>query len=154
MKIDNIDYSFSEVTSLATLNSAKELNIKNSVLIDLIYKINDGLIQYQTNMGHRSIFEMAHYINNYIEITDISFAKDSLDFQFCQKLIPKLMGSDERIEKSILHTVKIITNNEIDNGDKFLANNLKGLSYPKTLNKLQRMYKYYMQNGFVNFANV
>lgn len=154
LKVDNIDHSFSGITSLATLNSAKALKDNQVVLVDLIYEINDGLTQYRTNMGHRSIFEMAHYINNYIEITDMSFAEEALDLQFCQKLIPKLMGADERVEKSILHTVRTITNNTIDNGDQLLASDLNGLRYPKTLNKLQRMYRYYMQNGFVNFANV
>ena len=155
LKVEKIDSSFSEITSLPTLKSAKKLNNSRSDLIDLIYKINDGLIQFRTNMGHRSIFEMAHYINNYIQISgDNSLAEEALDLQLCQKLIPKLMGADERVEKSLLHTAKTITQGKIHNEDLLSTSDMTAFDYPKTLDKLQRMYKYYTQNGFVNFANV
>jgi energy-coupling factor transporter ATP-binding protein EcfA2 len=155
LKSEKIDTSFSEVTSLATLNSAKTLNKTSADIVSLIYDINDGLAQYRTNMGHRSIFEITHYINNYIEISgDDTLAKEALDLQFCQKLIPKLMGADERVAKSILHTATTITQGTIHNEDLLTISDMTSFDYPKTLDKLQRMYKYYMENGFVNFANV
>ncbi|WP_426359674.1 McrB family protein [Pseudocolwellia sp. HL-MZ19] len=155
LKVDNLNHTFSKIKTLPTINSAKALNQNKPELIELIYSINDGLNQYRTNMGHRSIFEITHYINNYIaECGDESLAEEALDLQFCQKLIPKLMGADERVELSILHTVSTITSGELNNSDHVLTADMSQHSYPKTLNKLQRMYKYYTQNGFVNFANV
>lgn len=161
LKVDNIDHSFAKIKTLPTINSAKELNQSKPELIELIYSINDGLNQYRTNMGHRSIFEMTHYINNYIaECNDESLAEEALDLQLCQKLIPKLMGADQRAELSILHTIKTITGGKIDKSDQLANSNdvenliESGFSYPKTIDKLKRMYTYYSQNGFVNFANV
>jgi energy-coupling factor transporter ATP-binding protein EcfA2 len=155
LKSEKINTSFSEITSLPTLNSAKKLNDTKDDLVSLIYDINDGLAQYRTNMGHRSIFEITHYINNYIEISgDDSLAMEALDLQLCQKLIPKLMGADERVAKSILHTATTITQGSIHNEDLLTTSDMTRFDYPKTLDKLQRMYKYYMENGFVNFANV
>lgn len=155
LKVDKINHAFAKIKTLPTINSAKALNQSKPDLVQLIYSINDGLNQYRTNMGHRSIFEMTHYINNYIaECSDENLAEEALDLQFCQKLIPKLMGADERVELSILHTVSIITSEALNNPDHVLKADMSQYSYPKTLNKLQRMYKYYTQNGFVNFANV
>lgn len=155
LKVDKIDHSFSKMKALATINSAKTLNNIKPELITLIYSINDGLNQYRTNMGHRSIFEITHYINNYIdECGDENLAEQALDLQLSQKLIPKLMGADERVELSILHTVSTITSGTLNNADHVLTADMTQYNYPKTLNKLQRMYKYFTQNGFVNFANV
>lgn len=154
LKTDKINSNFSEIKFLPNLNSAKKLHSLRPDLIDILYEVNDGLIQYRTNMGHRSIFEIAHYINLYIDITDITYAEEALDLQLSQRLIPKLAGADERVEESILHTAKILSKNEIDNADAMLNIDTAKLPYPITLNKLQKMYKYYRQNGFVNFANV
>ena len=155
LKVDHLNHDFSTIKAIPTINSAKKLNQNKSELIELIYSINDGLNPYSTNMGHRSIFEITHYINNYIEeCGDESLAEEALDLQFCQKLIPKLMGADERVELSILHTVSIITSGVLNNSNHVLTADMAQYSYPKTLKKLQRMYKYYTQNGFVNFANV
>ncbi|MBZ2194291.1 AAA family ATPase [Pseudoalteromonas arctica] len=155
LKVDHLNHDFSTIKAIPTINSAKKLNQNKPELIELIYSINDGLNPYRTNMGHRSIFEITHYVNKYIaECNDESLAEEALDLQFCQKLIPKLMGADERVELSILHTVSIITTGELNNPDHVLNADMTQYKYPKTLNKLQRMYKYYTQNGFVNFANV
>ncbi len=155
LKVDEISPNFSSVNSLANLNSAKRLNEKLPSLIDLIYSINDGLVPYRKNMGHRSIFEIAHYINLYTDITnDIGLADEALDLQICQKLIPKLIGADERVEQSIFHTVKVLTDDHVYDGDSLLNMDASIYTYPRALGKLQRMYKYYIQNGFVNFANV
>ncbi|MBO7928067.1 AAA family ATPase [Pseudoalteromonas sp. K222D] len=155
LKVDHLNHDFSTIKAIPTINSAKKLNQNKPELIELIYSINDGLNPYRTNMGHRSIFEITHYVNQYIaECNDESLAEEALDLQFCQKLIPKLMGADERVELSILHTVSIITTGELNNPDHVLNADMTQYKYPKTLNKLQRMYKYYTQTGFVNFANV
>jgi len=155
LKVDSLDHTFSTIRSLPTINSAKQLNDSRPNLVDLIYSVNDGLNQFRTNMGHRSIFEITDYINNYIKISgDASLAEDALDLQFCQKLIPKLMGADERVEHSIIHTVTILTDGKLNNSDHILMEDMTSHNYPKTLDKLQRMFKYYTQNGFVNFANV
>lgn len=158
LKVDTLNDSFSQIETLPTLESIKKLNDSHPDLVSLIYDINDQLHKFRTNMGHRSIFEIAHYINIFIEGTntqsDVELAIAALDFQLCQKLIPKLIGADERVEESILCTIKTLTDNEVNTSDQVLHNDLTGFAYPKTLEKLQRMYKYYNQNGFVNFANV
>ena len=99
LKITNIDANFSTIKSIPTIQSIKHLNTYAPKLVNLIYDINDELHQYRTNMGHRSIFEMAHYINNYVEPLDSKrddFAIEALDFQLCQKLVPKLMSDQSR----------------------------------------------------------
>jgi|LWDU01.1.fsa_nt_gi energy-coupling factor transporter ATP-binding protein EcfA2 len=162
LKINHLNAGFSQIQSLPTLNSLKELNASNSNIVDLIYSINDDLCQYRTNMGHRSIFEMAYYINNYLEgldltelnITNDDAVKEALDLQLSQKLVPKLMGADERVEKSIQLTIEKLTENAVNSTDQILQADMGQYDYPKTLDKLQRMYRYYNANGFVNFANV
>lgn len=154
LKTERINSNFSKINSLPNLNSAIRLKNKNEELITLLYDINDGLIPFRTNMGHRSIFEIAHYINLYTESAGPEYAEEALDIQLCQKLIPKLTGADERVEQSILHTVKVLTLNAENTGDMLLAMNYSEYKYPKSLSKLQKMYRYYRQNGFVNFANV
>ena len=56
------------------------------------------------------------------------------------------MGADERVELSILHTVSTITSGVLNNSDHVLTADMSQYNYPKTLNKLQRMYKYYTLN--------
>jgi uncharacterized protein YjaZ len=81
-------------------------------------------------------------------------AKEALDLQLNQKLVPKLMGADERVEKSIQLTIDKLTDSTVNSTDQILQADMSQYGYPKTLDKLQRMYRYYDANGFVNFANV
>jgi hypothetical protein len=162
LKINHLNTGFSQIQSLPTLNSLRKLNASNPNIVDLIYSINNDLCQYRTNMGYRSIFEMAYYINNYLEgldltelnITNDDAAKEALDLQLNQKLVPKLMGADERVEKSIQLTIDKLTDSTVNSTDQILQADMSQYGYPKTLDKLQRMYRYYDANGFVNFANV
>lgn len=154
-KVDGIDPAFSQITSLATMKGASRLNETHPELIKTIYDVNDGLIKPRTNMGHRAIFEMCHYVDIYTAtLNDPNKATEALDIQFSQKLIPKLMGSDDRVETSILHTVKTLTQGKVNSGEQLRDENMSQYAYPKTLDKLQRMFNYYVHNGFVNFANV
>ncbi|WP_318514373.1 McrB family protein [Photobacterium leiognathi] len=155
LKVDEIDPAFSQVTSLATMEGASRLKTTHPELITTIYDVNDGLIKLRTNMGHRAIFEMCHYVDIYTAtLSDPSKATEALDIQFSQKLIPKLMGSDDRVEASILHTVEVLTQGKVNSGEQLRGENMSRYDYPKTLDKLQRMFNYYVHNGFVNFANV
>lgn len=154
LRVNTINTNFSQIQNLPTLESIKLLQKNNRDLVTLIYDINDGLLPHRANMGHRAIFEIAEYVNFFNMHINSSEAKDALDFQLCQKLIPKLMGADERVESSILHTVNILSNNTILTEEQLLSADLTNVDFSRTLEKLKRMLRYYSQNGFVNFANV
>ena len=153
-KVNGIDAFFAQIKSLPSIHSAMSLKETNEDLVNVLYDINDGLIPLRTNMGHRSIFEIAHYINLYTKICGHEYGIDALDAQLCQKLIPKITGVDERVEQSILHIAKILTANAISGEEGLLTIDFSNFDYPRTLRKLHKMYKYFKQNGFVNFANI
>jgi hypothetical protein len=153
LKTSKIECNFSEIKNISSIESAKELNNNRRDIVDLIYNINDKLIPFRTNLGHRSIFEISHYILNYIKILGDEYAFEALDWQLSQKLIPKLMGADERIEISIIKCLEELLNIEINNFEDVISNEYTS-NFPKTVDKLIRMYKYFTVNGYVNFTNV
>ncbi len=76
-----------------------------------------------------------------------------IDAVIMQKLLPKLHGSQRKLEGT-LRTLGELCLREGQNIDDYFVkdNPVKGVKYPLSLDKLVRMYKGVVNNGFVSYA--
>ena len=98
--------------------------------------------------GYRTVNE----ISRYLHFADGELTADSaIDTALLQKLLPKLHGSAKKLKKVLEPMWKLCLNDgvtkEID--ADFSATDFK---YPESAEKIQRMYKAVVDNGFTSFA--
>lgn len=76
-----------------------------------------------------------------------------IDAAIMQKLLPKLHGSQRKLE-GILRTLGELCLNEGQNVEDYFVKDkpIAGVKYPLSLDKLARMYKGVVNNGFVSYA--
>lgn len=76
-----------------------------------------------------------------------------IDAVIMQKLLPKLHGSQRKLEGT-LRTLGELCLNDGQNIDDYFREDepIKGVKYPLSLDKLVRMYKGVVNNGFVSYA--
>ncbi|MEO7357752.1 MAG: hypothetical protein ABIY50_09585 [Ignavibacteria bacterium] len=142
-----IDLSRDKTT---TFDDSKELNISLLLLFECLKVAG-------SEFGYRSAGEINRFAA-IIKKLNPSYTLDNIiDFAVMQKLLPKLHGSKRKLE-SVLKTLLnqclidkiktedyLIEKSEITNSD---------LKYPVSAEKLRRMYKNLMQNGFTSYAEL
>lgn len=76
-----------------------------------------------------------------------------IDAVIMQKLLPKLHGSQRKLE-SVLRTLGELCLNDDQNVEDYFVKDkpITGVKYPLSLDKLVRMYKGVVNNGFVSYA--
>jgi len=102
--------------------------------------------------GYRTAFEMLLLIKNLNTISDLS-KNESIDIAVMQKLLPKLHGSRSKISKVLDALILLCLKDgqifSIAKSDEVLAENV---NYPIAFEKLVRMYKNALDNGFTSYA--
>lgn len=149
-------------------------NKQSEIFIDRVYKaydnvdysrINNVLKTFFTNLkaagaefGYRTANEIGRLIDN-LEYFG-SDLNESIDYAVMQKLLPKLHGSRSKM----IRVLPILANSCLtDNSSKtFLDEFVKGtdvfnihrdiIKYPVSLDKICRMYKNALDNGFTSYA--
>ena len=113
--------------------------------------------------GYRTSNEMAILINNIMDYTDSKDLKalvnNSLDIAIMQKLLPKLHGSRSKMIK-ILPSLCGLCYDSSENDpksilDSYLTNDFKTpdfIKYQISFDKICRMYKNALENGFTSYA--
>ncbi|QKJ23667.1 McrB family protein [Poseidonibacter lekithochrous] len=138
--------NFTEL-NLATMESYKGLPPK--IKTHLI-EINAILKEYHLHFGYRTANEVALYINNaikYIDNTEIT-QLTALDNQLVQKVFPKLNGSYAMLEAPLNKILKYLSKQ--DDISKIKA---EDTLFPKTINKLQKMYHKLATSGYTSFID-
>jgi hypothetical protein len=109
--------------------------------------------------GYRNATEIIRLINQISIINPILTLNEKLDIAIMQKLLPKLHGSRRKLSPilNILGTLCLDTS-KIKNieQDVFMVNDFDFKSayvyYPISLEKISRMYKGAIENGFASYA--
>ncbi|SKB99221.1 hypothetical protein [Dyadobacter psychrophilus] len=144
-------------TGFVELVLNKQIEMSDKALINnALLSFFEQLQKAGAEFGYRSAAEIVRFaaIANYIEpewkVSEI------IDAAIVQKLLPKVHGSRRRLEP-ILKTLAALCGSDADEIENFL-NSKKELAelgivhYPVTLEKLKRMYKSLIDNGFTSFA--
>ena len=123
-------------------------------------KLNETLLHFFSrlkNAGAEFGFRSAREICTFVTIADRlvpEWTEDEvIDAVIMQKLLPKLHGSQRKLE-GILRTLGEFCLNEGQNVEDYFVKDkpIAGVKYPLSLDKLVRMYKGVVNNGFVSYA--
>lgn len=144
--------------SLLKLSEHKKYSIAD------IGSINEALVVFfgelkktGAEFGYRSATEILRLINQLTILDDELSTNEKVDIAIMQKLLPKLHGSRRKL-CPVLETlgsfcisgdIKIIK--DVFDKDDFEFNSSNVL-YPLSLEKIARMYKGAIDNGFTSFA--
>ena len=101
--------------------------------------------------GYRTANEIFRYINN---VGDELGKHGALDTAILQKLLPKLHGSRKKLSPvlSALWQLCFVENSSIAIESVKDFADVKGLIYPTSAEKILRMYRAVVDNGFTSFA--
>lgn len=122
-----------------------------------IIGINNILKKYNLHFGYRTASEISLYIshvNKYVTTPNQSILNKALDYQITQKILPKINGTQARIEKAILELFNAFTEERVDieNVDpnevaNFDPNTSK---YPNAVRKLKTIHSKLSAYGFAS----
>ena len=152
-----IDLSVLESKGAAMAKSFLEIAKDNAIekddeYSDILVKFFNELKKVGAEFGYRTAVEMLLLIKKLNIISSIS-KKESIDIAVMQKLLPKLHGSRSKISKVldslILLCLKDGQTFSIAKSDEVLDENIL---YPIAFEKLVRMYKNALDNGFTSYA--
>ncbi|AYM99377.1 McrB family protein [Chryseobacterium sp. 3008163] len=142
------------------------LKISEDYKLEKNPKISEELISFFNQLknvgaefGYRSATEILQLVSK-LKMLEPSFQdKDCLDIAIMQKLLPKLHGSRSKLVKILLSlSVLCLENISYEYFEKeydtLYKNNFDGITvkYPISFEKLTRMYKNVLANGFTSYA--
>lgn len=135
------------------LEIASDNNIeKDDEYSEVLVKFFNELKKIGAEFGYRTAVEMLLLIKK-LNIIGVVSKNESIDIAVMQKLLPKLHGSRSKISKVldalILLCLKDGQTFSIAKSDEVLPENI---NYPIAFEKLVRMYKNALDNGFTSYA--
>jgi 5-methylcytosine-specific restriction protein B len=141
--------------SIASRNSI----IENDTIAQELVLFFKQLQPVCAEFGYRSATEILQLVTKLKTLEPTITDNDCLDVAITQKLLPKLHGSRSKLVK-ILITLSSLCLDDISKEDfekkfdDFYKNNFEGISikYPISFEKLIRMYKNVLANGFTSYA--
>lgn len=140
------DLNFSN-TSLASKEDYQQLP---DYIQEYLFDINDILKKYHLHFGYRVANEVARYINQvkiYVGDSE-SIIKKALDFQLIQKVFPKLSGTYAVLEAPLRELLLYFIKHKFTDITKI---NPQQTDYPRTVEKLLRMYSSLSTKGHSSF---
>lgn len=149
---------FYHTKSFMKLVDNSNLNIDYSTLSDILLTFFSNLKIAGAEFGYRSINEIAKLVRN-LQFFG-SDLDEAIDFAVMQKLLPKLHGSRSKMVRvlplladSCIDEVnaKALLGEYVKGGDVFVKYKDK-ITYPVSLEKICRMYKNALDNGFTSYA--
>ena len=140
-----------------TIASSRISKSIDEYIKDEIIRINSILKRHNLHFGYRIASEISLYIYNvkkYVINPNQNILDRALDFQITQKILPKINGTQARIEKAILELLNAFTDGEIDieNADPYEVANLDPSSskYPDSVRKLKNIHAKLSTYGFAS----
>lgn len=133
--------------------TTKDRDVINKTLLNFF----DELQKTGAEFGYRSATEILRLINQLATLNNELKTSEKLDIAIMQKLLPKLHGSRRKLSP-ILETLgsfcvkadfKVVK--DVFEKDNFDYSN-ENVLYPLSLEKIARMYKGAVENGFASFA--
>lgn len=125
---------------------------KDDEYTDILLKFFNELKMVGAEFGYRTAVEMLLLIKKLNVISSVS-KDESIDIAIMQKLLPKLHGSRSKVSK-VLNSLILLCMKDgqifsITKIDEVLPENIR---YPIAFEKLVRMYKNALDNGFTSYA--
>ncbi len=146
----NLEQAYSACADMAVdfVTKAKSPVEKDEKNKDVLLSFFKELKEVNAEFGYRTVNE----ISRYLHFADGDLEDDSaIDTAILQKLLPKLHGSRKKLVPVLTSLWQLCLNDgvtkEIDT--EFNATDFK---YPESAEKIQRMYKAVVDNGFTSFA--
>ena len=146
----NLEQAYSACADMAVdfVTKAKSQVEKDEKNKDVLLSFFKELKKVNAEFGYRTVNE----ISRYLHFADGNLEDDSaIDTAILQKLLPKLHGSRKKLVPVLTSLWQLCLNDgvtkEIDT--EFNATDFK---YPESAEKIQRMYKAVVENGFTSFA--
>jgi 5-methylcytosine-specific restriction protein B len=132
---------------------------KNESAITELGKFFNELKKVGAEFGYRSASEIIQLITKLKTLDNSINDNDSIDIAIMQKLLPKLHGSRSKLVKILIALsglcIEGITVEEFEKKfDDFYKNDFDGIDkkYPISFEKIIRMYKNVLANGFTSYA--
>ena len=138
-----------------------EMSADQSFAVD--EEINDALIKFfgelsktGTEFGYRSASEILRLIHQLSVLDNSLGTPQKIDIAIMQKLLPKLHGSQRRISSTLKTLGSFCMSGTVDIEKIFQDENFDykrtDVLYPLSLEKVARMYRVAIANGFTSFA--
>ncbi|WHY87066.1 AAA family ATPase [Neobacillus novalis] len=132
----------------------KDLYSSNKKLVDNataeLEKMNESLQLINAHVGYRVRDEICFYLD-YNENSDLLEQKVAFDHCILQKILPRISGSDKRVEQLLTELYRLFTGRGyIENQDGF-EEELKHAKYPKSAAKVLEMLRRLRDDGFTSF---
>jgi 5-methylcytosine-specific restriction protein B len=135
---------------------------ENYQLTDSQYIINNFFVELQKSgaeFGYRTAFEISKLIYKLKEF-GLTDKNDQLDIAIMQKMLPKLHGSRTKLTRTLKPLAKLCLVAVNDTFDKEYFENFENINfkeddnikYKLSFEKIMRMYKNAVENGFASYA--
>jgi MoxR-like ATPase len=116
----------------------------------VLVEINNLLQINGSHVGYRVRDEICFYLA-YNEESKVMERKAALDHCILQKILPRLAGSDTRIERVLKALFKLFTNKEIEYAHDAALEDVTYAVYPKSAEKVLEMIRRLEDDGFTSF---
>jgi len=124
-----------------------------------IHKFFKELQKSGAEFGYRTAFEISKLIFK-LEEFGLNDEDDKIDIAIMQKMLPKLHGSRTKLTRTLKPLAKFCLHNVDDAFDDKYFNNYDNIDFEKDVNikyklsfeKIMRMYKNGVENGFASYA--
>jgi 5-methylcytosine-specific restriction endonuclease McrBC GTP-binding regulatory subunit McrB len=159
LKLENLKGKGTQLAeSFLSIAHSDEI-VKNDVVAKELVLFFKHLQLVGAEFGYRSASEIMQLITKLKLLEPKIKSNDSLDIAIMQKLLPKLHGSRSKLVKILVALAGLciegITIEEFEKKfDEYYKNDFEGLTrkYPISFEKIIRMYKNVLANGFTSYA--
>ena len=146
----NLEQAYSACADMAVdfVTKTKSQVEKDEKNKDVLLSFFKELKEVNAEFGYRTVNE----ISRYLHFADGDLEDDSaIDTAILQKLLPKLHGSRKKLVPVLTSLWKLCLKDGISK-EIDVEFNATDFKYPESAEKIQRMYKAVVDNGFTSFA--
>ncbi|WP_019240895.1 MULTISPECIES: McrB family protein [Bacillus] len=117
---------------------------------EVLEDINKALQLTNAHVGYRVRDEICFYLA-YNEEGRLLKYEEALDHCILQKILPRISGSDTRVEKVLLELYCLFTNKKLSDDQEANVEDIKNARYPKSTTKVLEMIGRLRDDGFTSF---
>jgi energy-coupling factor transporter ATP-binding protein EcfA2 len=132
----------------------KDVYQKNIALVDRVtdelVKMNKALQLINAHVGYRVRDEICFYME-YNEESQLMGFEEAFDHCILQKVLPRIAGSDTRVDQLLKELYLLFTNKEYEEDPDLLIMDLASAKYPNSTEKVVEMLRRLRDDGFTSF---
>lgn len=117
---------------------------------DELTTINQYLEKTQAHIGYRVRDEICFYLA-YNEEVEYFTVKQAMDYCILQKVLPRISGSDSRVDELLKMLYQYFTNRVYDEELEDFIEDLETANYPQSAKKVLEMLRRLEEDGFTSF---